>query len=360
MSHLLHTENLELKAKWSNKLSFFQHFFIFLLCSELRAVAMKLIILFILISLSLNVVDATTKGYAFGTSDLISSDSNFSAAKTLLENAVDSPDLNSDTNGQFTTKFNLTRTGVYELNQGIDYWVDNYWGFRGKNLFHNFYSGENVTNANLTSNGNATTNFFSYHYDPVAITETIGYATSSGISNYSAIAKTFTDSAILNPVINFTSQGEVATEFRQNCSGVYQLNQGIATSPDNYWGLYGRGSFYSSFYKELEGKSGFYNSQHSTFSGSQVTNATTRSYGNVAVGTPNFKNFDLSKTQSLETNVTSKWSIDKPADLFKQDIALEFRTADDEVAYSGYDIKRDLAIGDIECLSEMEVVYHNT
>ena len=344
----------------SNELNFFQKFFIIPRCSKLGAVAMKLIVLFILVALLLNLVNAATKGYAFGTSDLISSNCNFSAAKTLLENALDSPDLSADTQGQFTTKYNLTRTGVYELNQGINYWVDNYWGFRGKNTFHNSYSGENVTSANLTSNGNATTNFFNYHYDPVAITETIEYATSGGISNYSAIAKTFTDSAIFNPVINFTSQGEVATEFRQNCSGVYQINQGVTTSPDNNWGLYGKGGFYSSFYKGLEGKSGFYNTQHSTFSGSQVTNAETRSYGNISVGTPNFNDFNLSRAQSLKTNVTSTWSNDMPADLFKQDIALEFRTADDDVAYSGYDVKRDLTIGDIDCVSEMELVYQNT
>lgn len=327
-------------------------------CSKLRASAMRLAILFVLITLLLNMSDAATKGYAFGTSDLISDNSDFRATKTLLNNVVDSPDLSSSSNSLYTTRYNLNRSGVYELVQGIDSWVDNYWGFRGMNTYHNFYSLQDDKSVNLSSKGNTTTDFYKYRYVPGVITETIANTTSNGhTGDYDAISKTLSDGAIFNPSINFTTQGNVSTEFLQNCSGTFKLNQGITTSPNSYWGIYGRSGFYSSFYKELEGKKGFFNSQHSTFTGSHVANAKMFSYGNVEAAFPNMKYPDKSDAAVLETNVTSTWSNDVPVDLFRQDIQLNFRTADDQMAYSGFDVNREVAIGDVDCVSEMELSY---
>ncbi len=326
-------------------------------------------ILMILLGVLLVPANASTDVRSFANSDLISETSNFSFVKTELESAASTSNINFVSHGEFNTEYALDHEGVYRINQGIWTSLNNSWWYNGQNNFNNSYSGFNITEAQTRFYGTMATEFSPYRYYPGAMAETSAFATSDGhIGDYSAISKTILDSNISNPVImnisnptyNFRTQGEVETVFNQTCNGTYHLNQGITTSPDNYFGLYGKSSIYSTFYKNLENKSGFFNTQHSTFTGSQVTSARTFSYGNITVGFPNLKSPDQSKAESLETNATSTWSLDEPADLFKQDIALEFRTADDQVAYAGFDVTREVSIGDIDCTSEEEFVYPET
>jgi len=325
--------------------------------------------LIILLEVLMIPVNAVTEAWSFANSNLISQTSNFTLVNTAMQTGISTTDINFGSHGELNTKYMVDREGVYQINQGIWTWLNNTNWYNGRTNWNTSLSGAHIIYAEAAFNGSMALEFSPYRYNPGATSETSAFATSDGhIGNYSAIAKTTLDSVISSPVIidtpnptyNFRTQGEVSTEFNQTCNGTYQLNQGITTSPDNYFGLHDTSGFYTTFYKELENKSGFSNTQHNTFTGSKVTSAETFSYGNITVGFPNLTNPDQSKAQTLQTNVTSKWNLDVPADLFKQDINLEFRTADDQMAYSGFDITREVAIGDIDCTSEMELVYHNT
>ncbi|MFB3763746.1 MAG: hypothetical protein ACE14P_00705 [Methanotrichaceae archaeon] len=326
----------------------------------------SVVLLTILLEILMISANALTETGSFANSGLITQTSDFKFVKTSLDSAVSTSDINFGSRGELNAEYALAHEEIYQINQGIWTSLNNSWWYNGQYNFNSSFSGVNVTEGLMRLCGISKTEFSPYRYYPGAISETVALTTSDGhIGNYSAISKTLLDSDISNPIIidtpnptyNFRTQGEVGTEFLQTCNGTYQLNQGIATSPDNYFGLYGKGGIYSTFYKGLEGKSGIYNSQHSTFSGGQVTSSKTRSYGNIAVGFPDLKEPDKSEAKTLETNVTSIWSLDMPADLFKQDISLEFRTANGDVAYSGFDVTREVTIGDIDCISEMELVY---
>lgn len=121
----------------------------------MRFVVIMLMLLVVIPSLA----EAATESSAYATSNLENYGSDFSAIRTVVNNAVISPDLNFDSDGIINTEYTMSEKGSGTQTQSISSSVNNNGGLAGMTTFSNSFSGTQVTDTNLQFIGSLEMNF---------------------------------------------------------------------------------------------------------------------------------------------------------------------------------------------------------
>ena len=158
---------------------------------------------------------------AFTKSHLISYGSDFSAAKTISNNEISTPDLNFKSEGEVITEITMNEGGISEIYQNLYFSAGRYRGFSGYGSASSSYSGRNVKELKSEISGTATTTVSHTHdITRVKSTSTGAAMASPGTEEYefsiSGGHNTVTDAAVYSipkwmidrpdMVINFSLQ----------------------------------------------------------------------------------------------------------------------------------------------------------
>lgn len=115
-----------------------------------------------------NVASGVTQTSAFTFSNLISTYSDFTAARTISENSLSAPDLNFRSNGQVDAEVYQPEGGAATVTQGLYFSADNSAGLGGYASFYCHASGTQVQDTSIKFIGTSTAETW-VQYDRTAI-----------------------------------------------------------------------------------------------------------------------------------------------------------------------------------------------
>ena len=147
----------------------------------MRFVVFLLMLLVVIPSLA----GAVTESNAYAISNLETGSSDFSAIRTVVDNAVISPDLNFNSDGIINTEYKMSEKGSSTQTQSISSTVSNNGGMSGMTTFSNSFSGTQVTDTNLQFIGTLNMNFQNKAYPYMVETTNFGFSMASpGTDDY--------------------------------------------------------------------------------------------------------------------------------------------------------------------------------
>lgn len=143
------------------------------------------VILLMLMVVIPSLAGAVTESNACAISNLETGSSDFSAIRTVVDNAVISPDLNFNSDGIINTEYKMNEKGSSTQTQSISSTVSNNGGMSGMTTFSNSFSGTHVTDTNLQFIGSLKMNFQNKVYPYEVQTTNFGFSMASpGTDDY--------------------------------------------------------------------------------------------------------------------------------------------------------------------------------
>jgi hypothetical protein len=197
-------------------------------------------------------------------------------------------------------------------------------------------------------------------------------------SDFSAL-RTISNNLIATPDLDFQSFGEINTDLEMS-GGTSEIEQSLYFSAEKTDGFSGYGSMSHSFtannalYADSKMKCGGLSTVANSYDWTKVESTAT----GLTIALPGTLDYELSLTGGYDTRTTATaipiplWmteevtgfsvtfdpddlEFDRPADFISQNTDIDFRVAENDLAYYGYDFERELEVGDISCRADMQL-----
>jgi len=195
-----------------------------------------------------------------------------------------------------------------------------------------------------------------------------------------SVMRTISDNKIITPDLNFKSDGIITTNALMGDASTSEIDQGLyfKGGKNQYYNAFSSLSSHINAKNVLDVRTSLSGTSRTIVSGSSdlTIDSTISGLSIASPGSPDYS-FSLAGGHNTVTNAVP-WGVripkedlkeysvsldvepldlDQPADLFNQDVKLNFNVIDNDLAYYGYDFSRELEIGDINCKSEMELIH---